>query len=168
MHLGVKNLTNIYKPFPLDSWVSKFYRMNGILTPQDINEKAIARALRIFLTYSDKRSYSAEEGKFKLININKNLDPLKQREVFFHELCHILRHEGHQYKIMPAAFRELQEWDAVRFTRYAAIPFHMLRFIDWKSPSLIEDMSNIFKISEEICQYRVDHINRNKYPKKVI
>ncbi|MFB5166148.1 MULTISPECIES: hypothetical protein [Parageobacillus] len=30
---------------------------------------------------------------------------------------------------MPEAFRELQERDANHFTKYAAIPFHMLRFI---------------------------------------
>lgn len=161
-------MSYIYKPFPLDLWVSNFYRRIGILTPGDINERAIARALRIQLTYSDKRCFATEDGDFRLININKDLDKLKQREVFFHELCHLLRHAGYQYKIMPAAFRELQERDAGHFTRYAAIPFHMLRNISWNSPALIEELSYKFKISEEICQYRVDHIYRNKIPKKVI
>jgi Zn-dependent peptidase ImmA (M78 family) len=161
-------MSYIYKPFPLDQWVSRFYQGIGIYTPEDISEKAIASALRIHLTYSDKRSYSTDEGYFQLINIHKNLDKIKQREVFFHELCHILRHSGYQYKIMSAAFRELQEWDATHFTRYAAIPFHMLSCLNWSSPTLIEEMANTFKISEEICQYRVDHINRNKLPKKVI
>jgi Zn-dependent peptidase ImmA (M78 family) len=161
-------MSYIYKPFPLDQWVSRFYQGIGINTPEDISEKAIARALRIHLTYSDKRSYSTEEGYFQLINIHKNLDKIKQREVFFHELCHILRHSGYQYKIMSAAFRELQEWDATHFTRYAAIPFHMLGHVNWESSTLIEEMAQTFKISEELCQYRVDHINRNKQPKQVI
>jgi Zn-dependent peptidase ImmA (M78 family) len=161
-------MSYIYKPFPLDQWVSSFYRRIGIYTPEDLSEKAIARAIKIHLTYSDKRSYSTEIGNFQLININKYLDKLQQREIFFHELCHILRHAGYQYKMMPSAFRELQEWDATHFTRYAAIPFHMLGRISWTSPTLIEDMAETFKISEEICQYRVDHINRNKEPKKVI
>jgi Zn-dependent peptidase ImmA (M78 family) len=164
----VNRMSYIYKPFPLDQWVSKFYRRIGINTPEDISEKAIARALRIHLTYSDKRSYSTEIGNFQLINIYKDLDKNKQREVFFHELCHILRHSGFQYRIMPSAFRELQEWDAAHFTRYAAIPFHMLDYVNWTSPTLIEEMANTFKISEEICQYRVNHINRNKQPKKII
>jgi Zn-dependent peptidase ImmA (M78 family) len=164
----VNRLSIIYKPFPLDQWVSRFYKRIGIYSPEDINEKAIARALRIHLSYSDKRSFSTEIGNFQLININKDLDKQVQREVFFHELCHILRHSGYQYKIMPTAFREIQEWDAARFTRYAAIPFHMLGHVNWTSTTLIEDMAETFKISEEICQYRVDHINRNKQPKKVI
>jgi hypothetical protein len=158
----------IYKPFPLDHWVSRFYRRIGILTPGDISETTIARALKIHLTYSEQRSYSTEIGYFQLINIHKSLDILKQREVFFHELCHILRHSGNQYKLMPAAFKELQEWDARHFTRYAAIPFHMLGYVNWTSPTLIDEMAETFKISEEICLYRVNHINRNKLPKKVI
>lgn len=161
-------MSYIYKPFPLDSWVSKLYKRIGIYTPNEINEKAIARAFRIYLTYTEKRSYSAQNGNFKLINININLSKEKQREVFFHELCHILRHEGYQYKMMPTAFRELQEWDAAHFTRYAAVPFHMLGHVNWSSPTLIEDMSKTFKVSEELCEYRVNHINRNKCPKVVI
>lgn len=125
------HLSYIYKPFRLDSWVSKFYKAIGILTPQDINEKNIAKSLRIFLTYTDKRCFfSTQTGNFKLININKDIPPEKQREIFFHELCHLLRHEGYQYKMMPDAFREIQEREAGHFTRYAAVPYHMLQFLD--------------------------------------
>jgi Zn-dependent peptidase ImmA (M78 family) len=162
----VSNLSYVYYPFPLDKWVSRLYRSIGITVPEDIEEKKIARMLGIHLSYSDKRCYAIDEGKFKLININNNLDPHTQREVFFHELCHILRHAGFQYKIMPTSFRELQEWDANHFIRYAAIPFHMLHYFDWKSPTLITDLSIAFKVSEEVCQYRVEHIRRNFEPKK--
>lgn len=161
-------MSYIYKPFPLDLWISRLFKSMGIITPNDIDIRIISKKLGITLTYSEKRCYSNDEDDFKIININKFFDKQTQREVFFHELCHILRHEGYQYKKMPVAFRELQEWDAARFTRYAAIPFHMLGNINWKSPTLIEDMSNTFQISEEICQYRVEHIYRNKQPKKVI
>lgn len=136
----------------------------GIYQPEDIEERKIARLLGIHLTYSERRSFARDEGKFKLININENLDTKVQREIFYHELCHILRHAGYQYKTMPDTFRELQEWDASHFTRYAAIPFHMFKFIDFKSHTVIQDMSKTFKVSEEICQYRVDHIYRNARP----
>jgi len=87
---------------------------------------------------------------------------MEQREVFFHELCHLLRHCGNQYKNMPKAFRELQEWDAEHFTRYAAIPFHMLKYINWKSPLLIKELVKTFCINEKICKYRVEHLYRNR------
>lgn len=153
-------MSYVYKPFPLDSWVSKFYKRLGINTPEDIDERKIARMLSIHLKYSDKRSYSIEDGNFKLINIDKSLDKDQQREVFYHELCHILRHAGSQLR-MPLTWRELQEWDAEHFTRYAAIPFHMLGAVDWKSPNIISEMASIFKVSEEVCEYRVEHIQRN-------
>ncbi|MDP4086000.1 MAG: ImmA/IrrE family metallo-endopeptidase [Bacillota bacterium] len=158
-------MATIYKPFPLDLWLSKLYKSMGIITPEDIDLRTITYNLGIHLIYSDKRCFARDEGKFKLININKGLDKVTQREVFFHELCHILRHSGYQYKIMPNSFRELQEWDANRFTRYASIPFHMLHFCDWKSPFLVKEMSNTFKVSEEICQYRIEHIYRNSKEK---
>jgi Zn-dependent peptidase ImmA (M78 family) len=160
-------LSCIYKPFPLDSWVSKLYKRIGINDPNEICERKISYSLGIHLTYSERRNYARDEGRFKLININNDQDITAKREIFFHELCHILRHEGSQY-MMPKAFRELQEWDCGHFTRYAAIPFHMLHTVDWKSPTLIEDMSNKFKVSEELCRNRVDHIYRNMLPQKVI
>lgn len=159
-------LSYTYKPTTLEKWVSKLYKTMGIYEPTDIEERKIARYLGIHLTYSDKRCFARDEGRFKLINISKVLDKETQREIFYHELCHILRHAGYQYKLMPKAFRELQEWDAEHFTRYAAIPFHMLKDIDFKSPTLVYDMSKTFKVSEEVCKYRVEHIYRNAQPKE--
>lgn len=155
-----------YKPFPLDAWISKFYQEIGIFTPRDINEQYIARSLRIFLTYSEKRCYSTQTGNFKMINIHEGLNPEKKRETFFHELCHLLRHEGNQYAMMPEAFRELQEREANHFTRYAAIPFHMLNLMDWRSPTLVHDISETFQVSEEVSEYRVQQVFRNMKPKK--
>lgn len=133
----------------------------GIYEPSQIDLKAIAKKLGIQLIYSKHRNYSYVEDDFKMINIKKGLDPIKEREVFFHELCHILRHEGFQYKMMPLPFRELQERQAKHFTRYAAIPLHMLICLDWKSPNLVQEMSQTFLISEETCKYRVEQIQRN-------
>jgi Zn-dependent peptidase ImmA (M78 family) len=133
----------------------------GIITPEDIELRTISYKLGIHLTFTELRSYSRDEGNFKISNINKNLDQTSQREIFFHELCHILRHEGYQYKRMPSDFRDLQEWDAYRFTRYAAIPLHMLKYLNWKSPFLVKEMSRLFTISEEVCQSRIEHIYRN-------
>ncbi|WP_445505747.1 ImmA/IrrE family metallo-endopeptidase [Niallia sp. 03091] len=155
-------MSYIYKPFPIEQKVTNMYKLMNIYQPEEIDITKIAYFYRIYLTISQKRSYSTEIGRFKLINLNKKLNHLEQREVFFHELCHLLRHSGYQYKSMPHAFRELQEWDAAHFTRYAAIPFHMLNYVDWKSPTLVKDMSKTFCIPEEICQDRIEHIYRNK------
>jgi len=153
-------MSYVYKPFPLDKWVSRLLKIIGIMNPEDIDERVIARKLGIHLKYTKKRNYSYQEGNFKIININIDQDKIKRREVFFHELCHILRHAGCQLA-MPLSWKELQEWDCVHFIRYAAIPFHMLSVFDWQSPTLISDMSSTLKVSEEICYDRVEHIRRN-------
>lgn len=158
-------LSYIYRPFPLEEKVMKMYKNMNIYQPEDINIRKIAYYLRIHLKFSANRSYSFQNENFMIININKSLNKTKQREVFFHELCHLLRHCGNQYKNMPKAFRELQEWDAEHFTRYAAIPFHMLRFIEMNNPNFVYNMSQLFIISEDICVKRINHICRNRISK---
>lgn len=155
-------MSYIYRPFPLEEKVMKMYKNMNIYKPEDIDIRKIANYFRIHLKFSANRSYSFQNENFMIININKSLNKMKQREVFFHELCHLLRHCGNQYKNMPKAFRELQEWDAEHFTRYAAIPFHMLNYINWTTPCIVNEMSNIFNISNSICKERIFHINRNK------
>ncbi|MEK4973607.1 ImmA/IrrE family metallo-endopeptidase [Niallia sp. FSL R7-0648] len=144
----------------------KMYKNMNIYKPEDIDIRKIANYFRIHLKFSTNRSYSFQNGNFMIININKSLNNMEQREVFFHELCHLLRHCGNQYKNMPKAFRDLQEWDAEHFTRYAAIPYHMLKLINWKSGSLITDLNKIFCVSENICLERINHILRNSNRKE--
>lgn len=160
-------MSYVYKPFEVEKWVSNYYYKQGIVQPSDIDEKAIARSLGIFLSYKEQRSYSYEEGRFRMINVDSRLNQEQKREQFFHELCHLLRHCGYQI-LMPKAFRELQEFDSKRFTRYAAIPFGMLSLIDLKSPYAVQEMSITFNVSEDLCRERLEGIHRNKFPKKVV
>lgn len=146
-----------YSPTPLESWVSRFYLSLGIREPIDLVESRIAKALNIFLVYKDVPSMSYEFGRFRSITIDKRLPAKIQRERFYHELCHILRHAGRQI-MMPKAFRELQEWDARNFTRYAALPLHMITAFDFKQPGIIEVLSEQFKITPELCAERLKRI----------
>lgn len=68
--------------------------------------------------------------------------------------------------MMPATFKELQERDANHFVKYAAISFHMLKYVDFRGNNLVKEMSEVFKVSEELCHYRVDHIYRNATEKQ--
>jgi hypothetical protein len=151
-----------YSPTPLESWVSRFYLSLGIRRPNDLDESRIAKALNIFLVYKDVPSMSYEFGRFRSITIDKRLCPKVQRELFYHELCHILRHAGRQI-MMPKAFRELQEWDARNFTRYAALPLHMIKDFDLKQPGIIGALSEQFKVTPELCADRLIRIREKGY-----
>jgi IrrE N-terminal-like domain len=147
-----------YFPTSLESWVSYFYKSLGIYHPEDLDERRIARALNIFLVFKEVPSMSYEFGRFRSITIDRRLPAKVQRERFYHELCHILRHAGRQI-MMPKAFHELQEWDARNFTRYAALPIHMIKTIDLSQPGIINMLSEKFKVTPELC---VDRLSRIK------
>lgn len=143
-----------YTPSSLEEWVTKFYLRLRIFTPEDLDETHIARALRIHLLYKPISSCAFQHGNFKAITIDATQGRATQREHFYHELCHILRHAGQQM-MMPAAFRELQENDAHNFTRYAAVPFHMLHLFNIHDPNLIQGMSDRLNITPQLCEERL-------------
>ncbi|MED2010907.1 ImmA/IrrE family metallo-endopeptidase [Brevibacillus borstelensis] len=147
-----------YSPTPLETWISRFYKQLGITTPDELDEYRIARSLNIHLLYKEVPSMSYEFGRFKSITIDKRLPPKVQREHFYHELCHILRHAGRQI-MMPAAFRELQEWDARNFTRYAALPLHMISKFNFTQPDIVVVLSEHFKVTPELCSERLRKIH---------
>ncbi|WP_328515400.1 ImmA/IrrE family metallo-endopeptidase [Halobacillus yeomjeoni] len=60
----------------------------------------------IFIHYKPMESRYVRLGKYQEILLNTSLDSLQQREQFFHEFCHAIRHVGRQ-TMMPRAFREL-------------------------------------------------------------
>ncbi|WP_400162876.1 ImmA/IrrE family metallo-endopeptidase [Brevibacillus sp. TJ4] len=153
-----------YSPTPLESWVSHFYKQLGIQSPEELDERRIAKSLNIHLIYKEIPSMSYELGRFRSITIDNRLPHKIQREHFYHELGHILRHAGRQI-MMPAAFRELQEWDARNFTRYAALPLHLLRKYDLKHPESIEVLSEHFRVTPELCSDRLSKIKNNLYYK---
>ncbi|GEL76561.1 ImmA/IrrE family metallo-endopeptidase [Tenuibacillus multivorans] len=157
--------TKTYKPTSLESWVSRFYRLNGLLIPEDLQPKEIAERIGIMYIEEPRASYSVEQDNFKLINVNENLNDYEKREHFYHELCHILRHYGNQM-MMPKAFRELQEWDARHFTLYASIPFHMLHNYKFKDEKISENLAIDFNVPHHIAKERVSRILRNAIIKK--
>lgn len=146
-----------YTPSALEDWVTTFYQRLQIFKPSDLDEKRICGALHIHLLYRPVNSFSMQQGRFKSITINSELSQEKQREEFYHELCHILRHVGKQY-MMPKAFRELQENDANNFMRYAAIPFHMLSHFSLQDPWLISTLAYHFKVTPTLCEQRMKRI----------
>jgi predicted metallopeptidase len=149
-----------YYTTALEDWVTKLYTRLGIFHPTHIDIFFIAQKMNIFLREKPFPSTHQVVGRFRCITIDSRLSNEEKREAFFHELCHILRHVGVQ-SMMPEAFRELQERDAQNFTRYAAIPHHMLSFIDWNDLYIIEHMTNMFKVTPALCEDRLKQI-RNR------
>ncbi|MBX0358956.1 ImmA/IrrE family metallo-endopeptidase [Halobacillus sp. HZG1] len=148
-----------YTTTALEDWVSNWYIKHKFQYPIDLKLKKIAMKYEIFIHYKPMQSGYVRFGRYKEIVLNTSLDPLQQREQFFHEFCHAMRHVGKQ-SMMPEAFRELQERDARHFTLYAALPYHMIRRYDLDDPEILDRWSHDFKVSYELCEERLDQIKR--------
>ncbi|MFS0766074.1 ImmA/IrrE family metallo-endopeptidase [Peribacillus phoenicis] len=149
-----------YPTTALEDWVINFYSELKIFHPKQINEEFISSSNHIFLHRKPRYGNYEIVGLYQGITIDSRESLEVQREMFFHELCHLLRHTGVQ-SMMSKAFRELQERDAQHFTRYAAIPFHMLKYIDTQDPYVIDQMVELFKVTPELCESRLLQI-KNK------
>jgi Zn-dependent peptidase ImmA (M78 family) len=147
----------LYKTTHLEDWIAHLYRVLDIFTPKDINHREICRPLHIHLAYKDVPSCSVEFGRFKCITLDKRKLNKMQREDFFHELCHLLRHNGDQL-MMPKAFRELQEAQAETFTAYASLPYSMIKEYDLKDRDIIYALSDDFEVSERLVVKRLSQI----------
>jgi Zn-dependent peptidase ImmA (M78 family) len=152
-----------YHTTALEDWVTKLYLKLNIHHPKQITEERIARYYSIFLHRKERDPFYEIIGRYRGITIDARQSKDIQREMFYHELCHILRHAGVQ-SMMPEAFRELQEWDSQRFTSYIAIPHHMIKYIPFEDPGVIEETARIFKVTTALSEKRINQIcSRIKY-----
>ncbi|MDQ7860576.1 peptidase [Peribacillus frigoritolerans] len=92
-----------YPTTALEDWVSDFYKEMKINHPIQINEEFISWSNRIFLHRKPRHGNYEIIGKYRGITVDSRESLETQREMFFHELCHLLRHTGIQ-SMMHNAF----------------------------------------------------------------
>lgn len=150
-----------YTTTHLEDWVANWYIKKGFLTPKQLKVAKIAQRMDIFLHRKPKSSSYLIHGRYKGITLDSREDLLTQKEHFYHELSHILRHVGIQ-SMMPEAFRELQERDARHFTLYAALPFHMVSKYDLSDPYIVDRWVDDFKVTPALCEKRLQIIKERE------
>lgn len=90
----------------------------------------------------------------KFIVVDSQCVEQVQREQFFHELCHVLFHGGHQSN-MYDPYRELLEWEADIFQLYAALPYHILKQYDFSCENIVYTLADDFYVTNELCEKRL-------------
>lgn len=145
----------------LEQWISDHYRANGITTPEDIEIGRIAAIFGVDLQYDKCKSFSDNEER--VIILNKRLAHVAARMIFFHELCHVLRHVGDQRK-MPELFKEAQEAEADAFLLYSSMPFHIISklHLPSKQNDAIEYLSSTFQVPLKVAKQRLEQIQRRE------
>lgn len=108
-----------YTTTPLEDSIQKLYWKIGIKEPKHPIEDI---ATRIGISIYYQKIPLSTEG---VIFIDPSLSVEQQREVFTHELGHVLHHVGVQLS-MPEDFRHMQEAKAQNFALHFAVPTFML------------------------------------------
>ncbi|USB34538.1 ImmA/IrrE family metallo-endopeptidase [Paenibacillus sp. YPG26] len=115
---------SLYYETELEQWISSRYIQHGILCPSDLDIDEVSTAFKVDLVEYEGPPFSC--NMTDVIFLPKGIDTLTKRLVYFHELCHVLRHAGNQRQ-MPELFLQQQEIEAERFIQYAAAPFYMIK-----------------------------------------
>lgn len=155
-----------YQPTSNDLFISKLYHALGILNPYQIDIQLIATTCGSKIAYYPGRSFSYRAKNESFIILNNQLTTNEQRADFFHELGHILLHEGDQDHLSPL-FIQLQEWQANRFQLAAAMPYHLLPEIkNLRINEYARVLSELFSVPLDVAYRRIDHI-RSRIPLKL-
>lgn len=154
-----------YRPTLFEKRVSDIFIREGILKLGDLSEENIAEVFGINYRRGDFPTFIFRNYCIRLLRIHKEGSAKKQREIFFHELCHLLVHYGNQLD-MPDMFRRYQEWDAKRFVLYASIPYHMLKEVN--PYGSIFEMSETFMIPKSVCIKRMMRIKNQLLDRRFI
>lgn len=118
----------MYQNSHLEDYIKELYNDWNITSPERLNKYFIAERLNISIYLTSGKSEAFYwQGRYYIF-INRELNRRKRWQDFGHELCHVLRHSGHQGK-MPHSLRELQEWQADNFMYHFCVPTFMLQRI---------------------------------------
>ncbi|WP_194287245.1 ImmA/IrrE family metallo-endopeptidase [Gracilibacillus oryzae] len=151
-----------YKKTDLEIWLEQLYLDNNLSSPGDLTIENISRKLNVKVEYlpGAKENVLWNERKI-MIFLNPEKPETEIRELFFHELCHPLRHHGDQVKSV-SSFRYLQENQANQFVLYAAMPFFMIEQLELPQDKTqcTHLLATTFNVTEALAKKRVEQINR--------
>jgi len=140
----------------LEDAVEKLYKKLEITDPNHPIDD-VARKLNIELHYFEKFPF-AMRGT---ITLDPRLPKKKQKEVFAHELAHVMYHVGIQI-IMPESFREKQEYQARNFAFHFCIPTFMMKQMDLHKDRYraVEEIADTFGVTNKFADERLIHYEK--------
>ncbi|MFB4212972.1 ImmA/IrrE family metallo-endopeptidase [Shouchella sp. JSM 1781072] len=153
-------MLRLYSKTPIEQWLELFYKEHHILSPDDLNINKIADTLNICIKESPgpDRAIWDDEHNVAIIFLHKDHSAIEKREIFFHELCHPLRHCGSQENMYSEEFTMMQEVQADQFQLYASMPFFMVEKCCNYCDHLSSTLASEFHVSKELADSRLQQI----------
>ncbi len=158
-------MIRLYYKTHFETKIENLLLANGILDPSDLTIENLAHVFNIkVVNMPDVCESAIWDDECSVIFLDSNKTLPEQREVFFHELVHLLLHSGDQVRMLDD-FRELQEWQAKNFQLYAAMPFYMIKEIELPNEEswIIYILSDVFYVTFSLAEARWKQIKRRIY-----
>ncbi|GLI90667.1 hypothetical protein ACFVL4_13740 [Bacillus subtilis] len=150
-----------YSPTLLEGAVSDILLHKKILSPKDLRPEFLSKRFGIEIM-TGKTSYAYIDSDVKVFVLDKKVEE-KERNYQFHKLfAHTLLHEENHLEI-PMEVYEKHSEEAERLTWVEAIPYHMLRYIDFSDPEFIKQASDVFYIPEKVVQNRINFMIQQQF-----
>ncbi|MGG0757288.1 ImmA/IrrE family metallo-endopeptidase [Brevibacillus laterosporus] len=161
----------LYRTTPLEDWITEKYLKNAICSPSDLDINHVAYVFGGEIAYLQTVSHARwiDDGtNVFIVLLDNRLEELEMRSVFFHELCHPLRHCGNQ-RLLPPSLRGLQEEQANAFQLYAAMPFFMVKELELPlyKKHAIDLLASEFKVSHTFAKKRLEQIERRHFEGRI-
>ncbi len=135
----------------IEKYIKELYTSLSISSPKQLDIKVIAKKVGIKLSYGISTFRDGND-----IMLQRST---RQREwqLFGHELCHFLRHCGHQLN-MHQLFVDLQENQANYFAYHFCVPTFMLRNFEFSSyyDRAIHQIAHSFNVTTKFAKTRLD------------
>ncbi|MEV9639527.1 ImmA/IrrE family metallo-endopeptidase [Mammaliicoccus sciuri] len=147
----------MYQNSHLEDYIQQLYKDLSIRHPSQLNKYVIGERLNIgvYLTSGSSEAFYWQ-GRYYIF-IDRSLNSRQRWQDFGHELCHVLRHSGHQGR-MPPPFRQLQEWQADNFGYHFCVPTFMLQRIrlppDQRAAAAL--IAETFNVDYRFAEIRLD------------
>lgn len=139
----------------LDIFISNVYKDLNILHIHELKIENLGKAFKVPICYTDIGAAYIRQGNRCVILVDSTKESHLQKEEFYHELSHfILDHHLCNNKVLIDYF----EAKADNLVPYLAIPLHMLKYCDLKSPFVVQELSQSFGVSYDLVFKRLEQI----------
>ena len=147
----------IYNLTRTEEWLQRKYFKHDITNASDLTLENLSSMFHVnVFKFPMSARFDVFDGR-SFIVVDSRAEEQNQREQFFHELCHVAFHGGHQSN-MHDPYRQLLEWEADNFAMYAALPYFMICQYDLTDEFLIHKLLEDFKVTPELCKRRLYQI----------
>ncbi|AQS55625.1 hypothetical protein B0W44_07360 [Novibacillus thermophilus] len=158
-------MIQMYYKTPFEEKIERLFSSKGIINPSELSIEYLSNVFNIQIVYiSSTPERAIWDNRMSVIFLDSTKSLPEMREIFFHELAHPILHVGNQLN-MCSDFRNYQENQAKIFQLYAAIPFYMIKKLNFPSEDrlIIEQLSDTFIVTHQLAKKRWQQIKQRIY-----